>query len=55
MLLFAEVSVCQRTTKAQYYLDSGGQPEFQSIPSWLLNGCMVHSAQIVVQRVCHAK
>ncbi len=30
------------------YFDSGGQPEFQSIPFWLLNGSYI-SAQIVVQ------
>ncbi len=33
---------------ASQYFDSGGQPEFQSIPSWLLNGSYI-SAQIVVQ------
>ncbi len=33
---------------ASQYFDSGGQPEFQSILSWLLNGSYI-SAQIVVQ------
>ncbi len=32
---------------ASQYFDSGGQPEFQSILSWLLNGSY-NSAQIVV-------